>query len=164
MTALTLRLASSEPVFGCRPSRTMRALGVDFGELRVGLAVSDETGTLASPLTTLRRRRGKRPPLVRIEEIALGHDVEAIVIGLPLDLAGGESGWSQEVREVGRELGERLDLPVHLVDERMSSVKARRAVRRIGLPLRKREERARVDSAAAAIILQSWLDQRSVGT
>lgn len=138
----------------------MRALGVDFGEIRVGLAVSDETGTIASPLATIRRRRGKRAPLVRIEEAARHHRVSAVVVGLPLELSGEESDWSRQVREVARKLGSRLDLPVHLVDERMSSVQAKRAVRGAGLPLEKREERERVDSAAAALILQRWLDRR----
>ncbi len=139
----------------------MRALGIDFGEVRVGLAVSDESGTLASPIETLRRRRGKRPPLKSIEGIARAHGVEAIVCGLPLELSGDESDWSREVREVAAKLGERLDLPVHMVDERMTSVRAERQVRSSGLPKGKREEKERVDAGAAALILQSWLDRRT---
>ncbi len=142
----------------------MRALGIDFGERRIGLALSDETGTIASPLTTLSRRRGKRPPLRQIEEAAHRHGVEALIVGLPLELTGEESFWSSEVRKVGRELAARLGIPVHMVDERMTSVRANRAVRGIGLPRRKREERERVDAAAAAIILQSWLDRRGPGS
>lgn len=138
----------------------MRALGVDFGEVRVGLALSDETGTIASPLGTLSRRRGKRPPLRRIEEIARRYTVQALVVGLPLELSGEESSWSLEVRKVGDELAARLGIPVHMVDERMSSVRASRAVRAVGLPRGKREERGRVDAAAASIILQGWLDRR----
>jgi putative Holliday junction resolvase len=138
----------------------MRALGVDFGEVRIGLALSDETGTLASPLATLRRRRGKRPPLTQIEVAAREHGVRAVVVGLPLDLSGDETPWSGEVRRMAAELGTRLDLPVHLVDERMTSVRAERAIRSIGLPRGKREEKDRVDAAAAAIILQGWLDRR----
>lgn len=140
----------------------MRAMGVDFGEVRIGLALSDETGTLASPLCTLRRRRGKRPPLMRIEETARAHDVETLVFGLPLDLEGRESEWSREVRRAADELGSRLRMPVHFVDERLSSVRAERAVRSIGLPLHKREDKDRVDAAAAAVILQDWLDRREV--
>ncbi|MEX0856248.1 MAG: Holliday junction resolvase RuvX [Gemmatimonadota bacterium] len=138
----------------------MRALGVDFGEVRIGLAISDETGTLASPLETIRRRRGKRPPLNRIEAVAREHGAEALVVGLPLELSGEESDWSREVRAVADSLERRLHLPVHLFDERMSSVQAERAVRSSGLPRGKREEKDRVDSAAAAIILQGWLDRR----
>ena len=136
---------------------------MDFGEVRIGLALSDETGTLASPLATLRRRRGKRPPLGQIENTAKAHQVGAVVVGLPLDLSGEETPWSAEVRKMAADLGTRLDLPVHLVDERMTSVRAERAVRTIGLPRGKREEKDRIDAAAAAIILQGWLDRQAVG-
>jgi putative Holliday junction resolvase len=139
----------------------MRALGVDFGEIRIGLALSDETGTLASPLATLRRRRGKRPPLRQIEVTAKEHRVAEVVVGLPLDLSGEETAWSAEVRKMAADLGTRLDLPIHLVDERMTSVRAERAIRTIGLPRGKREEKDRIDAAAAAIILQGWLDRRA---
>ncbi len=138
----------------------MRVLGVDFGERRIGLAVSDETGTLATPIGTLHRRRGKRPPLRAMEEAARAHGVQAVVFGLPLELSGATSPWSEEVREVANRLGERLGVEVHLVDERMSSVRAERMVRSSGLPKGKREDKDRVDAAAAAIILQDWIDRR----
>lgn len=138
----------------------VKALGVDFGERRIGLAISDDTGTLASPLGALHRRVGKRPPLVHIERAAREQGVGALVFGLPLELSGEDSEWTREVREVARKVGERLDLPVHLVDERMTSVRAERGVRSAGLPRGKREEKDRVDAAAAAIILQTWLDRR----
>jgi putative Holliday junction resolvase len=137
----------------------MRALCVDFGEVRVGLALSDETGTLATPLETLRRRPGKRAPLKAMEEIARHNGVEAIVFGLPLELSGAESEWSLEVRSTAQKLGQRLGVPVHFVDERMSSVRAERLVRSSGLPLKKREKKERVDGAAAALLLQEWLDR-----
>lgn len=137
----------------------MRAMGLDYGEVRIGLALSDETGTLASPFATLRRRRGKRPPLREIEETARVHEVRTLVVGLPLELSGEESEWTREVREIGGKLGERLGVPVHFMDERMTSVRAERAIRSIGLSRREREDKGRVDAAAAAIILQSWLDR-----
>jgi len=139
----------------------MRVLGIDFGERRVGVAVSDPTGTLASPLPTLKRRAGKRPPLAALEALAAEHGVGALVVGLPLTPSGEESDWTRTVREVGEALARRTGLPVHFVDERFTSVQAQRAVRGIGLPRRKREEKGRVDAAAAVLILQSWLDQRS---
>jgi putative holliday junction resolvase len=142
-----------------RSSGTGRVLGVDFGEVRVGLALSDETRTLATPLPTLKRRRGKRPPLKALEELALEHDVRALVFGLPLELSGEESEWTREVREVGEALAARLGVPVEFLDERMTSVRAERAVRSSGLPLKKREEKGRVDRAAAVLILQGWLDR-----
>ncbi|MFC1575969.1 Holliday junction resolvase RuvX [Gemmatimonadota bacterium] len=138
----------------------MRVLGIDFGQRRIGLAVSDPTGTLASPLPTLKRRAGKRPPLAALEEIVREHGVEALVVGLPLTLDGTDSEWTTEVREVADALSRRTGLPVHLVDERFTSVVAERAVRSLGLPKRKREEKGRVDAAAAVLILQGWLDTR----
>jgi putative Holliday junction resolvase len=81
------------------------------------------------------------------------------VVGLPLTLAGDEDAWCAEVREVGDELGRRLGLPVHYVDERMTSVRAERAVRTSGLPRRQREDKTRIDAAAAALILQAYLDR-----
>ena len=140
----------------------MRVLGIDVGERRIGLAVSDPTGTLATPLETLERRRGKRFPLSRLEAVAREHGVEHVVVGLPLDLRGEENEWCAEVREVGRRLGERLGLEVSFVDERLSSVRAERAVRSLGLGKRRREQKGRVDAAAAQLILQAWLDRPGV--
>lgn len=136
----------------------MRALGIDYGERRIGLALSDPTGTLASPLLTVKRRRGKRPPLRLLEETARQHRVEVIVAGLPIALDGMETEWSSQVRAVCTELGRRLGIPVHFIDERLTSVQADRALRSAGLPRAKRESKERVDAAAAAFILQRWLD------
>lgn len=136
----------------------MRVLGIDFGEARIGLALSDPTGTLATPLETVHRRKGKRPPLRRLEEICRAHGVERLVVGLPLGLDGNETPWCGEVRAMGDELAARLDVPVAYVDERFTSARAERAVRGIGLPRSRREEKGRVDAAAAALILQAWLD------
>lgn len=136
----------------------MRVLGLDLGERRIGVALSDPTGTIASPLETLQRRAGKRPPLARLEALARAHAAERIVVGLPLDLRGRETTWCDEVRAVGDALARRLDLPVSYVDERFTSVRAEKAVRGLGLRKSQREEKGRVDAAAAALILQAWLD------
>lgn len=136
----------------------MRVLGVDFGERRVGLAVSDPTGTIAGPLETILRRPGKRPPLTRLEAIARDREVCRLVVGLPLDPRGEETPWCREVRAMGDELAGRLGIPVSYVDERMTSVRAERAVRSVGLKKSERERKERVDAAAAVLILQSWLD------
>lgn len=140
----------------------MRVLGIDFGMKRVGLAVSDPTGTVATPLDTLRRRPGKRPPLARMEEVGRELSVEHIVMGLPLDLQGRETEWCAEVRNVGERLAERLGVPVSFVDERMTSVRAERAVRSVGLGKRERERKERIDAAAAQLILQAWLDEPGI--
>jgi putative Holliday junction resolvase len=137
-----------------------RVLGIDFGERRIGVAVSDPTGTLASPLPTLKRRAGKRPPLAALEAMAREYEVVALVMGLPLTPSGDESEWTRTVREVGDALARRTGLPIHYLDERYTSVQAERAVRGIGLPKRKREEKERVDAAAAVLILQAWLDRQ----
>ncbi|MGE0159465.1 MAG: Holliday junction resolvase RuvX [Gemmatimonadales bacterium] len=136
----------------------MRVLGVDFGERRVGLAVSDPTGTIATPLDTVHRRAGKRPPIAEMERIARSLGVEHVVVGLPLDLQGRETDWCREVRGVGTKLAERLGVEVSFVDERLSSVRAERAVRGSGLRKGEREDKGRVDAAAAQLILQAWLD------
>ena len=139
----------------------MRVLGVDYGSKRIGLALSDPTGTIASPLETLVRRAGKRPPIAKLETIARDSEVEHLVVGLPLDLDGHETEWCGEVRGVGELLAERLSVGVSFVDERMTSVRAERAIRALGLPKHKREDKSRVDAAAAQLILQAWLDRRT---
>ncbi len=140
-----------------------RLLGVDYGERRIGLAVSDPTGTIAQPLPTLERRAGKRPPVQAIADLAHEWRVEALVVGLPLTLDGDESDWTRETRAFAGRLAERTGLPLHFVDERMTSVRAERAVRSLGLRRAQREDKTRVDAAAAVLILQSFLDHGSHG-
>lgn len=137
-----------------------RVLGIDYGERRVGLAVSDPLRMIATPLETLVRRKGKRPPVAPIAAIAAEHGAEQLVVGLPLDLSGEETAWTAEVRTFGDSLAERTGLPVAYVDERMTSVRAERAVRSLGLPRGRREEKERIDAAAAVLILQAYLDTR----
>src|SRR5215213_10957472 len=80
-------------------ARMGRTIALDYGERRIGVALSDPTRTIASPLTTLQRRAGKRPPWAEIGKLIVEHEVEEAVIGLPLDLAGEESAWTAEVRQ-----------------------------------------------------------------
>ncbi len=138
----------------------MTVLGIDFGRRRIGIAVSDPDGRLALPHGTFERSRGKRPPFGRISELARSLGAETIVVGLPLALDGAETEWCAEVRRFGTALERKLRLPVAYQDERMTSVRAERAVRGSGLPRSKREEKGRVDESAAALILQTWLDSR----
>jgi putative Holliday junction resolvase len=137
-----------------------RILAVDYGERRIGLAVSDPTATIATPLPTLLRRRGKRAPAAAILEIAHTNEAAEIVLGLPLTLAGDDSDWTREVRAFGDTLAQRSGLPVHFIDERMTSVRAEQAVRSVGLKRTQRAEKGRVDAAAAMLILQIFLDGR----
>ncbi len=136
-----------------------RILAVDYGERRVGLAVSDPSATIAQPLPTLQRRAGKRPPVQAVADLAREWEVEAVVVGLPLTLDGDDSEWTREVRAFGDRLAERTGLPVHFLDERMTSVRAERAVRSLGLRRAQREDKRRVDAAAAVLILQAFLDR-----
>lgn len=140
-----------------------RILALDYGERRIGVALSDPTHTIASPLATLKRRAGKRPPWPEIMRLIQENEVEEVVIGLPLDLSGEEGEWAAEVRTFGEHLARRTDLPVHWIDERLTSVRAERAVRSLGLKRSQREEKERVDAAAAALILQNFLHRRETG-
>jgi putative pre-16S rRNA nuclease len=135
-------------------------MALDFGERRIGVAVSDPTRTIASPLTTLQRRPGKRPPWAQITKIVEEQEVDEAVVGLPLDLSGDETEWTAAVRRFGADFERRTGLPVRWIDERMTSVAAERAVRGMGLKRSEREQKERVDAAAAALILDAWLRQR----
>lgn len=134
-------------------------MGVDFGKRRIGLAVSDPTGTITSPLDTVTWRAGKRPPLARIAEVARTWDVGHLVVGLPLESSGDENEWCAEVREMARGLAERMGVEVTFMDERMTSARARRALGAAGLSKSARREKGRVDAGAAQLILQAWLDR-----
>jgi putative holliday junction resolvase len=135
-----------------------RVLAIDYGERRIGLAVSDPTRTIAQPLDTLVRRAGKRPPIAAILQTAALYEVDHIVVGLPLTLAGDDSDWTREVREFAARVEARSGISVTLADERMTSVIATRAVRALGLPRGERQRKERIDAAAATIILQAFLD------
>jgi putative holliday junction resolvase len=140
-----------------------RVLAVDFGARRVGIALSDPTATIAQPLTVLTRRAGKRPPVQAVADLAAAHEAVHLVVGLPLTLAGDESDWTREVRNFGEQIAARTGLDVTFIDERLTSVAAERAVRSLGLPRHAREQKTRIDSAAAVLILQAYLNQAGSG-
>jgi putative Holliday junction resolvase len=135
-------------------------MALDYGERRIGVAMSDPLRVIAQPLATLHRRAGKRPPWAEIARLVADHEVDEAVVGLPLDLSGDETEWTREVRQFGDDLARRTGLPVHWIDERMTSVAAERAIRGMGLKRSDREQKERVDSAAAALILDAYLRQR----
>ena len=103
------------------PRPPSRVLALDYGLRRIGIAISDPSGTLATPLATLKRRSGKRPPFAAVLELVRDHGVEALLVGLPLDPHGGENEWTAEVRAFGRQLENRSGLPVFFMDERRAS-------------------------------------------
>ena len=133
-----------------------RYLAVDYGQKRVGLAISDELGIIASPAGYIARRAGKRPPLPEIVRRAEALGAKGFVIGLPLDGNGDETDWTREVRAMGAELEKRTGLPVRFLDERYTTSASLRAVREMGGSTRGRK--GDVDSMAAAILLQNALN------
>ncbi len=139
---------------------TGRVLGVDWGELRIGLALSDETQALASPLETLQRRAGKRFPMKRFVELTTLHRPVGVVVGLPLAPGGGDTESTVAARELAEALQRRSGLPLELWDERMSTARALASIREQGGSTRGR--RADVDALAAAVVLQHFLDARRI--
>jgi putative holliday junction resolvase len=135
-----------------------RLLAVDWGEVRLGLALSDETQTLATPLETLVRRAGKRFPMVRFLELIDTHRPVGLIVGLPLTGEGEEAASAASARELAEALAGRTGLPFELWDERMSTARALAAIREQGGSTRGRKEA--VDALAAAVLLQHYLDAR----
>jgi len=138
-----------------------RLLAVDWGERRIGLALSDESQTLAQPLTTLTRRAGKRFPMRRLLALLEEHAVIGVVVGLPLAPEGTEGEAARQARELAREIARRADRPVELWDERFTTARALGAVREMGGTTRGRKED--VDALAATLLLQHYLDARRGG-
>jgi putative Holliday junction resolvase len=137
-----------------------RILAVDWGERRIGLALSDETQTLAQPLTTLTRRTGKRVPMAQLLEQISRHQVVGIIVGLPLDEAGAEGDAAHSARDLADDIKRRVGeaLEVTLWDERMTTARVLAAVREMGGSTRGRK--ADVDAMAAALLLQHYLDTK----
>lgn len=132
-----------------------RVMAIDWGERRIGLAVSDELGIIASPAGHIARRAGKRPPIAKLIERATQLGVESFVIGLPLDGSGDDTARATEVRHVARELERRTGLAVELVDERYTTAAARRAIREMGGEPADRP--GDVDALSATVLLQHAL-------
>ncbi|CAA9211241.1 MAG: Putative pre-16S rRNA nuclease Yqg [uncultured Acidimicrobiales bacterium] len=131
----------------------MRTLGVDLGSVRVGVALSDPDGILALPLAVLPRSTDL---LERLADLVVEHDVGAVVVGLPRSLDGRERQTAMAARREATALAERVGVPVHLQDERLSTVVAHGAMAAAGRTARQR--RGSVDASAAAVLLQSWLE------
>ena len=132
-----------------------RLLGVDLGEKRIGLALSDISLTIASPLKTLERGRF-HDDAARFGEIVGKHDIGALVIGLPLNMGGNVGARAQAARSFAHRLGKVLALPFFLWDERLSTRAAKHVLRDMGSSSKRRE--ALVDKLAATHILQGVLD------
>jgi putative pre-16S rRNA nuclease len=136
----------------------MRALGLDLGTKRIGVAVSDRSGTLASPLTVIERGRSRRVDHARIADLVRAEEADFVVVGLPIGLSGDAGRAAQAARSEAEALATVVGVPVETHDERFTTVTAERSLAEAGVTGRAR--RQVIDKAAAAVILQSWLDAR----
>lgn len=135
----------------------MRTLCIDYGEKRIGLAISDPLGLTAQGLPTL-IRRDEKTDMLKLSEIINEKDVNEIVIGLPRNMDGTLGKKAEEVLRFAELLKSRFSLPVHTVDERLSTVRAHRSMLEGDLSRKKRGKR--VDMIAAQLILQCYLDSK----
>ena len=135
----------------------MRALGIDLGTKRIGVAKSDPSGSLATPLCVLARSKDRGQLTRDLTELIDEWEIEVVVIGLPLSLDGSDSPSTRRARAEIRHLGDSLSVPVETYDERLTTVSADRMLREAEVDGRQR--RQVIDMVAAAVILQNWLDQ-----
>ncbi len=135
----------------------MRVLALDVGDRRVGLAISDPTGLLASPLGAVERGPSDVQDII---QVVTDNGATSIVVGMPLTLAGESGAQAAKVRQFIRELRSATDIPVVTVDERLSTVQARRLLTDMRGGRGSGRDRGHIDASAAAVILQSYLDAR----
>ena len=134
-----------------------RTCGLDLGRARVGVAVDDELGALAHPRGTLDPR--DRPAFLKtLAALARDEKLARFVVGLPLDMKGGEGEAARGARTMAQAIADATGLPVELWDERLTTVQAKRALD--ASLVRGKKAKGRIDEAAAVAILQSWLDAR----
>jgi putative Holliday junction resolvase len=135
----------------------VRWLALDVGDARIGVALSDETGTLATGLPTL-ERVGPKKDLKALAELVRSREVSEVVVGLPRRLDGSVGPQAEKVLAFAESLRTSLRIPVHTWDERLTTVEAERTLREAGA--RAKERKAAVDRVAAVLILQNFLDAR----
>ena len=136
----------------------MRVLGIDLGSKRIGIAASDRSGTIASPLTVLQRCGSQGGDHRNIAKIVVEEEAVAIVVGLPLNMDGSEGKAAQSARAEVERMATVVGVPVYVHDERLTTVAADRVMMEQNLNAQAR--RKVVDKWAAAVILQAWLDSR----
>lgn len=130
---------------------------MDVGSHRIGVAVSDPTGTIAQSLVVI-PRTGWRPVASEIRRLAVEYRVERVVVGLPLRMDGTEGDAAREARAFAQRLRGVLDVPVVMQDERLSTAEAERAL--VAQDVRREKRRKRRDAVAAALFLQTYLDRQ----
>jgi putative holliday junction resolvase len=138
------------------PPEEGRALGLDLGDARIGVAISDPERRLAVPLGTV--PTGAPQDLKAINKLVTENGVTVVVVGHPISMSGAHGPRARQAEEFAGALRSFLGIPVELHDERLSTVEADRALREAGAG--GRDRRRAVDRSAAAIILQAWLDRR----
>ncbi len=135
-----------------------RVLGIDAGERRVGVALSDELRLLASPLTVLDRGHGLEPVLDALAEVARTEGVAQLVVGLPLNADGTQGRQARRAQDFARVAQRVIGVPVEMWDERLSTREAENIARAQGRNMRRLRQRGHLDAIAAAVILQDYLD------
>lgn len=157
-----LKIPPRRPGAAAASSAHGRVLGVDVGTVRVGVALSDPTRTLASPLETLRRAKDGSD-LDRLAALVVEHEVTEVVVGEPRHLSGASGASARDASAYSEALAGRIaDVPVHLIDERLSTVTAASHLRDGGIDARR--QRPVIDQAAAVVILQQFLDSQRAGS
>jgi len=138
----------------------MKHLGVDYGKARIGLAISDESGMIATPLLVI-ERTAPETDLARIAELVAEQKVERIVVGMPLALSGHAALAAETVRKFVEALSARVEVPLEVWDERLTTAQAERAM--IAGEVSRKRRKKRIDAVAAQIMLQSYLDAGGAG-
>ena len=133
-------------------------LGIDAGERRVGVALSDEMRLLASPLAVLDRAHGLAPVLDALVDVARTEGVTHMIVGLPLNADGTQGRQARRARDFARVAERVIGVPVEMWDERLSTREAENIARAQGRNMRRLRERGQLDAIAAAVILQDYLD------
>jgi len=136
----------------------LRTLALDYGEARIGVAISDPMGFVAQPLETIATQRGDAVALARIVAIVKAQEVGQIVIGLPLHMSGRAGPEVARTNAFGERVRQRTGVPVEYLDERWTSREAERMLDDAGVSRKK--QRGRVDPIAASLLLRTWLELR----
>lgn len=136
-----------------------RVLGIDNGDVRVGVAISDELGFMAHPLETIDVR--KTDAISRIRDVAVERDVDTIVVGMPRNMNGTHGPASEKAKDFAEKLKAALPCRVVTWDERLTTVSAQRSLQEAGK--KAKDQKGIIDQAAAQVILQSWLDAQAGG-
>ena len=137
----------------------MRALGVDLGEKRIGIAVSDSNGKVATPLQVIIRSKSIKQDHKKICDLVDEWEVDIVVVGMPYSLNGSKGLAAKTVEKEVKELSSALEVPVATQDERLTTAIAAKELAIQGLDSKK--QRKVIDQVAASVILQSWLDNRT---